>query len=90
MGLYQEFAQDMPARANPPGQAMSEQLRFLFWLADKRGWHRSGVKSNPPRSGSVEALESYSDLEEIEQAGEDMALEGYDLQAFVSNAASWF
>lgn len=76
--LYQQFQQESP-RSNPPG--MSEQLRFLFWVADKRG-----KRANPPSQDQA----AYWDLEAIEEAGSDMGMSGYQLQAFVSNAASWF
>lgn len=87
MSLHDQFLQESAARLeNPREPGMSEQLRFLFWVADKRDQTKSGPRLNPPQ----EPDPAYWDLEELEQAGTDMGLEGYDLQDFVSNAATWF
>jgi hypothetical protein len=98
--LMSEFESDEARVTRRSGE--SQELRALFWLAEKREqWRREigapgGKVALNPRTkltvivlGSGELVDPYSDEEQISCFAQALGLEGLDLDRFLEAAGTW-
>lgn len=77
-----------PVGSNPPDDGRSPELKTVHFIAAERD--RAAASRMDPRVPAGRKTEGEeTTVEELYAAGRDLGLDGYELERFVENAASW-